>query len=72
MLYDSEEITKMHEIVGIKSFFRGESKDDSTKIYAIQQGPIGAAQKAFEDNKEMIRYSGQIIKSTATEAYLNY
>ena len=69
VLYDSEEVTKMHEIVGIKSLFRGVSKEDSTKVCAIQQGPLGAAQKILEENTEMIRGSGHIIESTVISAY---
>ena len=71
-IYDSEDVTKMLETVGIKSLFRGVSKDDPTKICAIQQGPIGAAQKIFEDNIEMIRSSGHIIESTVIKAYLDH
>ena len=34
-IYDSEDVAKMHEAVGIRSIFRGVSKDDLSKIYAI-------------------------------------
>ena len=67
-IYDSEDVAKMHEAVGIKSIFRGISKDDPSKICAIQQAPIGVAQKIFEDNKEMIRSSRHIIESTVIRA----
>ena len=71
-MYDSEDVTKMHEAVGIKSLFRGVSTDDPSKICAIQQAPIGVAQKIFEDNKEMIRGSGHIIESTVISAYSDH
>ena len=71
-MYDSEDVTKMHEAVGIKSLFRGVRKDDPSKICAIQQAPIGVAQKIFEDNKEMIRGSGHIIESTVISAYSDH
>jgi hypothetical protein len=71
-MYDSEDVTKMREAVGIKSLFRGVSKDDPSKICAIQQAPIGVAQKIFEDNKEMIRGSGHIIESTVISAYSDH
>ena len=68
-IYDSDDVLKMHSSVGIKSLFRGVSKDDPTKVCAIQQGPAGIAQKLFEDNKEMIRGAGHIIESTVINAY---
>ena len=68
-IYDSEDVTKMHESVGIKSLFRGVSKDDPSKVCAVQQAPVGAAQKLFEDNKEMIAGAGHIIESTVITAY---
>jgi hypothetical protein len=68
-IYDSEDVLKMHSSVGIKSLFRGVSKEDPTKVCAIQQGPAGIAQKLFEDNKEMIRGAGHIIESTVINAY---
>ena len=68
-IYDSDDVLKMHSSVGIKSLFRGVSKEDPTKVCAIQQGPAGIAQKLFEDNKEMIRGAGHIIESTVINAY---
>ena len=68
-IYDSEDVTKMHSSVGIKTLFRGVSKDDASKICAVQQAPVGVAQKLFEDNKEMIRGAGHIIESTVITAY---
>ena len=68
-IYDSEDVLKMHSSVGIKSLFRGVSKEDPTKVCAIQQGPAGIAQKLFEDNKDMIRGAGHIIESTVINAY---
>ena len=68
-IYDSEDVLKMHSSVGIKSLFRGVSKEDPTKVCAVQQGPAGIAQKLFEDNKEMIRGAGHIIESTVINAY---
>ena len=68
-IYDSEDVTKMHSSVGIKTLFRGVSKDDASKICAVQQAPVGVAQKLFEDNKEMIRGTGHIIESTVITAY---
>ena len=54
---------------GIKSLFRGVSKDNPSKVCAVHQAPVGAAQKLFEDNKEMIRGAGHIIESTVIHAY---
>ena len=71
-IYDSEDVAKMHETVGIKSIFRRISKDVPSKICAIQQAPIGVAQKIFEDNKEMIRSSGHVIESTVISAYSDH
>ena len=68
-IYDSADVTQMDASVGIKSLFRGVSKDDSSKVCAIQQAPIGMAQKIFEENKEMIRGAGHIIESTVIKAY---
>ena len=68
-IYDSEDVSKMHEAVGLTSLFRGVSKSDPSKICAIQQGPVGVAQKIFDDNKEMIRGSGHIIESTVISTY---
>ena len=68
-IYDSDDVLKMHSSVGIKSLFRGVSKEDPTKVCAIQQGPAGIAQKLFEDNKDMIRGAGHIIESTVINAY---
>ena len=50
-IYDSEDVLKMHSSVGIKSLFRGVSKDDPTKVCAIQQGPAGA--KCYWDNEPL-------------------
>ena len=71
-MYDSEDVTKMHEAVGIKSLFRGVSKDDPSKICAIQKAHISVAQKIFEDIKERIRGSGHILESTVTSAYSDH
>ncbi|KZR87910.1 hypothetical protein MITS9509_00710 [Synechococcus sp. MIT S9509] len=68
-IYDSEDVTKMHSSVGIKTLFRGVSKDDVFKVCAVQQAPAGVAQKLYEDNKEMIRGAGHIIESTVITAY---
>ena len=68
-IYDSEDVAKMHAAVGIKSLYRGVSKHDPSKVCAVQQGPVGAAQKLFEDNKEMIRGAGHVIESTVISAY---
>ena len=71
-IYDSEDVTKMHDAVGLKSLFRGVSKDDPSKICAIHQAPVGVAQKIFEENKEMIRGAGHIIESTVINAYSDH
>ena len=68
-MYDSEDEAKMHDAVGIKSIFRGISKDYPSKICAIQQAPIGVAQKIFKDNKKMIHSTVQIIESTTITVY---
>ena len=68
-IYDSDDVTQMHASVGIKTLFRGVSKDDASKVCAIQQAPIGVAQKVFDENKEMIRGAGHIIESTVITAY---
>ena len=68
-IYDSDDVTQMHASAGIKSLFRGISKDDASKVCAIQQAPIGVSQKIFEENKEMIRRAGHIIESTVITAY---
>ena len=70
-IYDSDDVAKMHAAVGVKSLFRGVSKDDPTKVCAVQQGPVGVAQKIFEDNKEMIRGAGHVIESTVIRSYLD-
>ena len=68
-IYDSEDVAKMHAAVGIKSLYRGVSKEDPSKVCAVQQAPVGVAQKLFEDNKEMIRGAGHVIESTVISAY---
>ena len=68
-IYDSEDVTSMHSSVGIKTLFRGVSKEDPSKVCAIHQAPVGVAQKLFEDNKEMIRGAGHIIESTVVTAF---
>ena len=70
-IYDSDDVSKMHTEAGIRSLFRGVSKDDPTKACAVHQAPPGVAQKLFEDNKEMIRGAGHIIESTKISAYLD-
>ena len=70
-IYDSEDVKKMHAAVGLRSLFRGVSKDDPNKVCAIHQAPTGVAQQIFEDNKEMIRSAGHIIESTVISAYTN-
>ena len=45
------------------------SSRDPSKVCAVQQGPVGVAQKLFEDNKEMIRGAGHVIESTVISAY---
>jgi len=68
-IYDSEDVVKMHASVGLKSLYRGVSKDDPSQVCAIHQAPEGVAQKIFEDNQEMIRGAGHIIESTVIKAY---
>ena len=68
-IYDSEDVTNMHAAIGLKTLFRGVSKDDPSKVCAVQQAPVGAAQKLFEDNKEMIAGAVHIIESTLITAY---
>ena len=38
-IYDSEDVTKMHESVGIKSLFRGVSKDDPSRSVLFSKPP---------------------------------
>ena len=71
-IYDSEDVTQMHAEAGIKSLFRGVSKDDPTKVCAVHQAPAGVAQKIFEDNKEMIRGAGHVIESTVISVYMDH
>ena len=59
----------MHAAIGLKTLFRGVSQDDPSKVCAVQQAPVGAAQNLFEDNKEMIAGAGHIIESTVITAY---
>ena len=61
----------MNAAVGVNSLFRGVSKDDPTKVCAVQQGPVGVAQKIFEDNKDMIRGAGHVIESTVIRSCLD-
>ena len=68
-IFDSEDVAKMHASVGVKTLFRGVSKDDPTKVCVVHQAPPGVQQKLFEDNKEMIRGAGHIIESTVVTAY---
>ncbi|WP_114992789.1 DUF3764 family protein [Synechococcus sp. UW179A] len=68
-IYDSEDVTNMHTSAGIKTLFRGNSKDDPSQVCAVQQAPIGVAQKLFEENKDMIKGSGHIIESTVVKTY---
>ena len=68
-IYDSEAVAKMHADAGIQSLFRGVSKEDPSKVCAIQKAPVGVAQKLFEDNKEMIAGAGHVIESTVINAY---
>ena len=68
-IYDSEGVSEMHKSVGLRSLFRGVSKEDPHKVCAVQQAPTGVAQKIFEDNKEMISKAGHIIESTVIRAY---
>ena len=70
-IYDSDDVAKMHAAVGLKSLFRGVSKDDPSKVCAVQQGPAGVAQKLFEDNKDMIRGAGHVIESTVISSYVD-
>ena len=37
----SDDVAKMHAAVGIKSLYRGVSKEDPSKVCAVQQGPVG-------------------------------
>ena len=69
VIYNSEDVSKMHKAVGLTSLFRGVSKSDPSKICAIQQAPVGVTQKIFDDNKEMICGSGHIIESTVISTY---
>ena len=71
VIYDSDDVAKMHAAVGLKSLFRGVSKDNPSEVCAVQQGPVGVAHKIFEDNKEMIRGAGHIIESTVIRSYLD-
>jgi len=71
VIYDSDDVAKMHAVVGLKSLFRGVSKDNPSEVCAVQQGPVGVAHKIFEDNKEMIRGAGHIIESTVIRSYLD-
>ena len=34
-IYDSDDVTQMHASVGIKSLFRGVSKDDASKVLSL-------------------------------------
>jgi len=68
-IYDSEDVSKMHTSVGIKTIYRGVCTSDPSKVCAVQQAPTGVAQKLFEENKDMIRGAGHIIESTVITAY---
>ena len=67
--YDVDDVARMQAAVGIKGLERGVSKEDPSKVCAVQQGPVGVAQKLFEDKKEMIRGAGHVIEGTVISAY---
>ena len=70
-IYDSEDVTSMHSSVGIKTLFRGVSKEDPSKVCAIHQAPVGVAQKLFEDILDKVQkiYDDYVIVSSHIDDY---
>ncbi|MGA0215183.1 MAG: DUF3764 family protein [Vulcanococcus sp.] len=66
--YDSS--TAMQEAAGIKSLFRGLSKDDPTKVCAVMQAQSGVMEQFIAGNAEMIASSGHILESTVSQVFL--
>ena len=73
-IYDSDDVTQMHASVGIKSLFRGVSKDNPLKVCAVQQAPIGVAQKLFEEmiEKHFSEWAMMPGQTTERPYYLCY
>jgi len=66
--YDSS--TAMQEAAGIKSLFRGLSKDDPTKVCTVMQAQSGVMEQFIAANAEMIASSGHILESTVSQVFL--
>lgn len=66
-IYDKS--TELQKQAGIKSLFRGVSKDDPTKCIAIMQAQSGVLEKFMKENAEMVSQSGHVIESTVITIY---
>lgn len=69
-IYDSDDVAKMHAAVGIKSLYRGVSKDDPSKVCAVMQAQPGVMEQFIEDNTELIVSSGHVLESTVSQVFL--
>ena len=46
-----DDVAKMHAAVGIKSLYRGVSKDDPSKVCAVMQAQPGVMEQFIADNR---------------------
>jgi len=66
--YDSS--ASLQEAAGIKSLFRGVSKEDPTKVCAVMQAQAGVMEQFIAENAAMIASSGHILESTVSQVFL--
>ncbi len=66
--YDSS--APLQEAAGIKSLFRGVSKDDPTKVCAVMRAEAGVMEEFIAGNAAMIASSGHILESTVSQVFL--
>ena len=60
----------LQKIAGIRSLYRGVSKDDPTQVCAVMQAEAGVMEDFIADHPDTIVASGHVLESTVSRVYL--
>ena len=72
-IFDSAEINKFHEKVGLKPLYRGKSLTDPQEVIVIHQAEEGIAKHVFSDPETIknIEEGGHIYSTTKMTSWLS-
>ena len=60
----------LQKVAGIRSLYRGVSREDPTKVCAVMQAEPGVMEQFIADNTDMIVASGHVLESTVSQVFV--